>query len=510
MSEMGTQFVVAQQYQQETFQDSLKEMFKSAPWLLVSILCHLVVGVVVANMDWLTIREDEQKGFFTEYVLDEFETPLIEDIREDKDIEDVDQKPEEPDVVEYVDNADTDFLEDDPIQDNFEKSVLNNIIGVGKGSIGKRGLGFSRGRGKRNSATQKQVDAGLLWLHKHQSPEGHWDCDGFDMFCPGNQCSGKGGALNDVGVTGLALLAFLGAGNTPFNGEYRKTVKKGVRYLCDMQDPEDGCLVTKENERYMYNHAIGCLALCEAYGLSKWVMMKKYAQKALDFIHTSKNHGKAWRYNLGNELDPIEQNDVSVTGWMIMCLSSAKDFGLNYHPMDAEDALMYIDEMTNTSTGRTGYKERGSASARESGAETVWPSEHGEAMTGVGMFSRVLCAHILGNEEEDDEMLEKGAALLRHKPPRWDEEKGFVDYYYWYYGTYAMFQLGGPDWKVWKTHMVDALAENQCMDKSCAMGSWPPQAGPWGNSGGRVYSTALSVLCLEVFYRYDKIFGARR
>ena len=39
-------------------------------------------------------------------------------------------------------------------------------------------------------------------------------------------------------------------------------------------------------------------------------------------------------------------------------------------------------------------------------------------------------------------------------------------------------------------------------------GSWDP-VGPWGHSGGRVYSTALMVLCLEVYFRYSRVLGAR-
>ena len=37
-------------------------------------------------------------------------------------------------------------------------------------------------------------------------------------------------------------------------------------------------------------------------------------------------------------------------------------------------------------------------------------------------------------------------------------------------------------------------------------GSWDP-VGPWGVDGGRVYSTAILAMCLEVYYRYDKVFG---
>jgi hypothetical protein len=56
--------------------------------------------------------------------------------------------------------------------------------------------------------------------------------------------------------------------------------------------------------------------------------------------------------------------------------------------------------------------------------------------------------------------------------------------------------------------MEKAIVENQ-IKEGCARGSWDPQKDPWGDNGGRVYSTALLVLCLEVFYRYDNVLGAR-
>ena len=42
----------------------------------------------------------------------------------------------------------------------------------------------------------------------------------------------------------------------------------------------------------------------------------------------------------------------------------------------------------------------------------------------------------------------------------------------------------------------------------CFEGSWDP-LDPWGEEGGRVYSTALMVLCLEVYFRYGKVLGSR-
>jgi hypothetical protein len=249
------------------------------------------------------------------------------------------------------------------------------------------------------------------------------------------------------------------------------------------------------------------LALTEAYGLSQWPILKKHARNAIEYVHETKNPGRAWRYNMGY-VSPHEQNDVSVTGWMIMCLASAKDFGLPFHESDIIDALAYVDEMTDFTTGRTGYIRKGEYGSRERGDELIWPGEKVEPMTAVAMLCRVFCANILDDFVSQEEILKKGANLLRNKPPKWDMEEGTIDYYYWYYGSYAMFQVGGKDWKYWKNRMLDAVLNSQRTD-GCEKGSWDPQVDPWGDSGGRVYSTALCTLSLEVFYRYDDILGAR-
>jgi hypothetical protein len=71
---------------------------------------------------------------------------------------------------------------------------------------------------------------------------------------------------------------------------------------------------------------------------------------------------------------------------------------------------------------------------------------------------------------------------------------------YWYYGSYAMYQMGGEHWRAWNEAMKPTIVDNQRHDGDFR-GSWDP-IGPWGFAGGRVYATALMCLCLEVYYRY--------
>ena len=84
--------------------------------------------------------------------------------------------------------------------------------------------------------------------------------------------------------------------------------------------------------------------------------------------------------------------------------------------------------------------------------------------------------------------------------PRWSPRT--VNYYYWYYGTYAMFQFAGPKWKTWNKAMLSALLPHQ-RNGGCEDGSWDG-VGEWCAPGGRVYATAINVLTLEIYYRFDR------
>ena len=124
-------------------------------------------------------------------------------------------------------------------------------------------------------------------------------------------------------------------------------------------------------------------------------------------------------------------------------------------------------------------------------------------MTGVGLLTRIF----LGQTPQDQPILKKHGDLMLRSLPEWNEADDSIDMYYWYYGTYAMYQLGGEHWRRWRKGMERAILPHQRTDGDYA-GSWDP-VGAWGYQGGRVYSTALMVLTLEVFYRYSPLLGAR-
>ena len=191
---------------------------------------------------------------------------------------------------------------------------------------------------------------------------------------------------------------------------------------------------------------------------------------------------------------------------MVFALAAAKDAGLMVDESAFDSALAFIDDMTDSASGRVGYLSVGSGSSRIPGVNQQFPVEKGEAMTAVALLCRVF----LGQDPAEERVMDKHADLLLRALPKWEPEENGCDMYYWYYGTYAMFQMGAHKdayWSKWEDKLDGAVLQSQRKDGD-ERGSWDP-IGPWGFAGGRVYSTALMALTLEVKFRYAKVLGSR-
>ena len=94
---------------------------------------------------------------------------------------------------------------------------------------------------------------------------------------------------------------------------------------------------------------------------------------------------------------------------------------------------------------------------------------------------------------------EAGEYLLAELPG-----EGDANFYYWYYGTLGLYQTRSAAWDQWNTAMQRELLTRQRKSGDLA-GSWDPDT-VWGGYGGRVYTTALATLCLEVYYRFMPLY----
>jgi hypothetical protein len=393
-------------------------------------------------------------------------------------------------------------------------------IGGGEGGPGRYGgrIGSNRDTvsggppyGKPTKETENAVLAALKWLARHQNPDGSWGAATFSGQCVGTKCDGPGDANYDTGVTGLALLAFLGGGYTHLSRDtyddpvvpgrklrFGQTVKEGLKWLLARQDPE-GCLGPR-GDKYMYNHTIAALALCEAYGMTATQNFRGPSQRAIDFIVAAQNPGRAWRYSFR-----CGDNDTSVTGWAVMALKSAELADLPFPKSCFDGARAWLVEAMEPTYYASGYN------ARYTGAKTVVPGkndawENHESMTAVAVLSRIFMM-----KDHKDPAL-GGARLIVKDLPVW--KKHWVDFYYWYYASLALFQYDGtegPYWRRWNEKMKEALVPHQeGLQIGCPSGSWNPAEDRWGFEGGRVYAVAINALTLEVYYRYQNVFGGTR
>jgi hypothetical protein len=115
----------------------------------------------------------------------------------------------------------------------------------------------------------------------------------------------------------------------------------------------------------------------------------------------------------------------------------------------------------------------------------------------------MVCRHFLGLPADEPEAQREAGNFLMEELPG----QGRPNLYYWYYATMAMHQLQGDYWQTWNRALRKALVESQRIDGDDA-GSWDTNT-VWGGYGGRVYTTAMGALCLEVYYRFLPLYDPR-
>lgn len=320
------------------------------------------------------------------------------------------------------------------------------------------------------TGTEDAVEEALRWLSRVQDPEGRWDVARF-------------GGLGDydVGVTALCLLAFAARGETPATGAHRPTVDRAVQYLLANQDPSGR--IGTEDGNYLYNHAIATIALLEAFAMTNDPKIELACAAALDYLRAAQNRRGGWGYRAD---EPEGEADPSVSVWALMALRLGRAGKFPGSALSLLRANAWLDELTNEQ-GEVGYRVR-----------NRFP--YGPlALTAAGLFSRQLIGW--ASSAQALQLAERViASSPPHKHPSGQEQRN--DFYYWYFGTLALFQQGGPAWKQWNRALRTAILA--CQEQQGEhRGSFAP-IDRWSGHGGRVYSTAISTLSLEVYYRYPR------
>jgi hypothetical protein len=324
-----------------------------------------------------------------------------------------------------------------------------------------------------NADTERAVRDALRWLANHQAPDGRW--------VAGDHGAGTAGVVDfqerqgtgltaDTGVTALAILAMFGAGETATRGEYQRHLQRGLEFLCRSQASSGDLAGGADHFARMYCHGMSALALGEACSIHHQPEWEQALQRALDFSQACQHRATGgWRYR------PGDLGDTSQFGWQVMALVSGQHAGL---PIPQSTRLGMEQYLRSVSSGQSG----GLASYRHFMPATP-------TMTAESLVCRLLL-----RPEVSPAADEAVRYILAHPP-----DDSVLNLYYCYYGSLAL-HLADAAWDSWNLRMQSAILQRQ-VRRGDQAGSWGLDT-VWGRCGGRVYTTAMAALSLEVYYRY--------
>jgi hypothetical protein len=330
------------------------------------------------------------------------------------------------------------------------------------------------------AATEAAVKAALRWLADNQDADGRWN--------PRTHGAGKetnvlgrdrqhAGNRSDSAMTGLALLAFLASGHTHLDGPYHDDVRRGLEYLMHTQAADGNLAGEAAPFEFMYCHAMAACALSEAYGMTHDRRLRDPVLKAVNYtLRAQDSVGGGWRYK------PGDAGDTSQMGWQLMTLKSAELAGIPIPDSTRQGIIRYLQSVASgTYGGRASYRP-GEQPSRTMTAEAL------------------VCWQFLGLSRQNPACNEAGDFLLGELP-----NDASSNLYYWYYATLAMYQLQGIHWQRWNDALREAVVSRQVTTGPQA-GSWDTDD-LWGGHGGRVYTTAVATLTLEVYYRFLPLYA---
>jgi hypothetical protein len=355
--------------------------------------------------------------------------------------------------------------------------AANRVPDVYADRVGARRAVAAAARGG-SQETERAVEAALAWLAAAQAADGRWTAPrpGGAAPRPANGQHRTGAGAGDHGVTGLALLAFLGAGNTHREGPHAGCVDRGLRFLLGRQRADGSLAGDAEFFAALYSHGMATIAVAECLALSGDAALRPALDRGVAHTLAMQHpHTGGWRYAAG------DRGDTSQLGWQVMVLASSRNAGLGGFEAAEAGARRFLESVSSGAAG---------------GLAAYRPGERPNmAMTAEALYCRL----VLGMPATHPSAVE-AVALLAATPP---SSAGYNSYA-WYYATLASFHAGGSQWEEWNRRLQAALLPLQHRDGGSLDGSWDPDP-VWGGHGGRVYSTALSALTLEVYYRHEPL-----
>ncbi|TWT48147.1 hypothetical protein Pla22_51480 [Rubripirellula amarantea] len=334
-----------------------------------------------------------------------------------------------------------------------------------------------------NESSEAAVTEALKWFSRHQMPNGAW------TFAHSQVCRGACGNPGEPNfakaynaATSMALLPFMGAGQTHVQGDYREVVLRGLRFL--VQNGKAGMkngmpvLDLMDPGGNMYSHGLASITLCEAYAMTADPELLGPAQASLNFIAYAQCRDGGWRYRVQ---DP-NGGDTSVFGWQVMALKSGYMGHLSVPPITIQGSVMFLDKVGSNNGAFYGYDKPATAFR--------------QGTTAIGL----LCRMYTGWDKTHPGIVE-GVSNLANAGVKKD------DLYYNYYAAQVLRQYGGEKWEKYNVELRDWLVGIQSQD-SGSKGSWYIDSKVHGmESGGRLLQTSFATMILEVYYRHMPLYS---
>jgi len=405
--------------------------------------------------------------------------------------------PDSPDKRKPLDlpqnkngNGDEENQEEKPATEAVKPVDVENLLSL-RNPEQRRQLTEKHGG---DVVTERTIKAALLWLKRQQSPGGSW------ILHDGYPDAGEPTMKTETGATTLALLAFLGAGETPVAGEHRATVKRGIDWLIKNQRANGNF-----HDRYdlghqstYYAHAQAVIVLCEALLLTGDETYREPAAKGIDYLLLGQNPVEGgWRYRPATKLTV---GDLSVTGWALMALHTARAADCESPETDFRRASEFLDSVAEQQGARYKYM----------------PSDPPDSVTVTMTAEGLLSRQFLG-ARPDSLAMKSGVNWLLSPQNRPEWKEGRRNVYEWYYTAQTLHNLGGNDWHIWYQTVAREIVDAQQKSGSTragkdVRGSWDPidPAGAYHEyaaQAGRLYITAMCLLILETPYRHAPIYS---
>lgn len=329
------------------------------------------------------------------------------------------------------------------------------------------------------------VEKSLRWLASQQQEDGS-----FPSIPTGQP-----------GVTSLAMMAYLAHGHLPDAGPYGEHLAKALKFILECQKPSGiiaqqyppGARITRRVSQEVgvtsaYNHAISALVVSELYGMGEMQDSREMQQaitKALAATLEMQRWPKeeaadrgGWRYV--NDFDRWD-SDVSITGWQLMFLRSARNGGFDVPKQAIDDAVAYIRRAFSPEYGTFEYII--------SDADT-----RSRAMAGAGILALAHAGY-----HDSPEAKQAGEWVLRQHFENYNVIETFGQQPYahdrYHYAVFnscqGMYQLGGRYWDEFFPKMARTLINNQH-----AEGSWDTDSHMFDSKYGNAYTTALMTIAL--------------